>query len=257
MSDDAPKIRNNELTDLAVAAEEEARERSTAIVGSYLRNCFCVKCGAPAVATLEMVLKARCTTCLGSGNAAPLGVPRPVRRFGVQPWTITPMEDWHRKHPGKRWVPPVIRECECSELEGMPPLAAEVRELGWLTKVQHSHGTLAGARTENHVVGIRFAGYGRGAYAIRAGGTWKSFMVWGPGRPPFPVGGLTLFKEWLTVHGNVPTEWYGEIKAKRAASALATKVVRCPDGCTITESHTHRANGDVKPRKTREAKSGA
>ncbi len=249
-------VRNNELTDLAVAAQEEARERSTEIVGSYLRNCSCVQCGGPAVATLELVLKVRGTTCLGSGNATPLGVPVPVVRFGVQPRTLTPMEDWHRRHPGKRYVPPVIRSCTCAERGEIPLLMIEGSQLGWHSKVQHSHGTLAGARTESHVVGIRFAGYGRGAYAIRAGGTWKSFMVWGPGRTPFPVGGLTLFKEWLTAHGDLTTEWYGGIEAKRAASVRPSKGVRCPDGCKIKDLHTHRANGDVKPKKTREAKSG-
>lgn len=98
-------------------------------------------------------------------------------------------------------------------------------------------------------------------YAVRRGAAWDSVCVTGATLPPFMRLGVTALREWLA-DPDRPPAWYGEILLKQDAQALAAKQVACPGrgACAWVDEargmHTHRGNGDIKPKVTKAAVNG-
>jgi hypothetical protein len=97
-------------------------------------------------------------------------------------------------------------------------------------------------------------------------------VLWAPGVPPFGECGVTQLQEFLTVYARADdielAVWVEEVRELREAQAMAAKIEACPGrepkrgddrpACFLRrETHTHRANGDIKPKKEREAVQGA
>lgn len=138
---------------------------------------------------------------------------------------------------------------------------------GWVVLEMHSRGTPAGARTVKEVWSVRFRRPGWMGYAVRAGDSWTSVCIAGDSLSPFLDLGVTELREWL-VNPEQEASWYAALRERREAQALAGKTVRCPGpgecvlhliasafvlfGVPIAEEpHTHRANGDIKIKRSR------
>ncbi len=129
----------------------------------------------------------------------------------------------------------------------------------WSTGVRHSRGGVVGGNGKQLVDAdlwsVRFRRGGFAGYAVRRGDAWDSVWVSGEALPPFGLLGVTALREWLT-DPERPAEWYEAKRGEEAARKLAAKIVKCPGPGVCAwpvdgGEHTHRANGDVKPKVSR------
>lgn len=140
--------------------------------------------------------------------------------------------------------------------------------LGWQVLTQHSRARnmqangKQGAKVEDFW-GVRFRRGEWAGYAVRRGDAWDGVCVTGSVLPPFLALGVTDLRVWLA-EPERPASWYQEIRERVKARDLASKQRACPGPglCAWVDEgrgdHTHRANGDIKIKKTRkEQVSGA
>lgn len=60
--------------------------------------------------------------------------------------------------------------------------------------------------------------------------------------------GVAKLGEWMKARGEMPQEWYDDVRDAARARALAAKKVSCPGApkCVQELHHEHRADGQVK-----------
>lgn len=244
-------------------------EEPEPVEASHLLRVSCAKrCGQRALCAPGRERTALCTACIGQSVAAPQLHGRYVPAVGYPQGVRPVVEEVREEHPAPevgsregtwpdRWVMPV-------PIRALDRLA---EACGWQARVQYARGTALakyhGQWQRKESVALRIARRGFGAYAVyvhtagRPGGwTWGSVWLWGETLLPFGHAGVTELETWLEAGGTMPPGWYGEIRERRRTQAQASKMVACPgvgscDWADRGTDHTHRANGDIKPRKRR------
>jgi pimeloyl-ACP methyl ester carboxylesterase len=232
-------------------------EEPQPVAASHLLRCRCCVCGAEALAAPQQVSVARCTGCMGAGAAS-----------GARVGSYTPGALLVPLRPAQQVVeradlhPPVSvcesNGCEHTEPAPVTALLNAAYAAGWRAVVRHSRGGVMGGSgkqlADAEIWSVRFRCGSWQGYAVRRGDVWDSVCVAGAGLPPFLLLGVTSLREWLT-EPDRPPAWYQEKRAEEAARKLAAKIVKCPGPghCTWAEpgEHTHRGNGDIKPKTSR------
>lgn len=232
-------------------------EEPQPINASHLVHCACVVCGGVALAAPSQAQKARCTACVGAGvdGSALRGSYTPGR-------LLSPLRPSEAVVEQPEVRPPVLvclPECEHPMPDPVRDLTLYAIAQGWQVVVQHSAGGVMGGNgkqlADAQMWGMRLRmGAKWQGYAVRRGAQWESVCVAGETLPPFLTLGITELRTWLA-EPEQPASWYAGLRAKAAAQAQAAKIVKCPGpgacGWTAAGEHTHRANGDIKPKASR------
>ncbi len=215
----------------------------------------CSSCGC---ASYTGTICTRCMVGYGSGSSSPENGSQPV---------FTPRAAEESAERKELEAPEFVCGTLCMHEVPRPvrDLCALAERHGWTYREMHSRGRPVGANGKQLAVAemwsVRFRRDGYAGYAVRRGAAWSSVWVAGVSLPPFGKLGVTLLGEWLAAP-NRPASWYADVVAGKAASALAAKVVACPGRgkCAWVDEdlglHTHRGNGDVKPKKAGEVEHG-
>lgn len=248
---------------------------------SFVRTPCVDECDVLVVCIPGRELTARCMTHarLAAGVDWESSVPRKVDAAGRR--DLSGLRT-HRRYP---YVPPRDPAPE-NRSEPVPPefvcepngcahpapgpvseLINVTRELGWDVRWQHSRGRVMGGAGKQlaaaEIWSVRFRRGARQGYAVRRDDGWDSVCVAAETLPAFMALSVTDLRQWLA-EPECGVEWYDEIRARVAASALAKKLIKCPGPgeCEWVDAgrgdHTHRGNGDIKIKNSRgEAKSSA
>lgn len=233
---------------------------------SGLVHVRCVQCRAPKVACApDQTAVALCGGCRAKVAASATGI---LRLPAVPPLHVLAEggEKILAQIPAERTelVPPeLVCEAQCDHDEPGPvtELWATAIDLGWRTELRHSRARnmqadgKQGAKVEDFW-SVRFRHGGWAGYAVRRGNVWDGVCITGAALPPFLALGVTELRVWLA-DPEQPASWYAEIRERVKARDLASRQRACPgpgECAWVDEArgdHTHRANGDIKIKKSR------
>lgn len=209
------------------------------IAASHLLRVGCSVCGpdVPALAAPGRERVARCTACLGQSVSAPAGSMAytvPVGYPGIRSSVSVDLS-------GRTGYPaPVVSSRDEVTVAIGPPgavtaLAADALAAGWLARVQYArgcfpHGTTGAPTMERESFAVAMRRDTWGAYAVYAGDTWRSVMLWGRELPWFPLASVTDLREWLADPGRGP-EWYDAIRERVRLAEVRKKLrAKCDKG---------------------------
>ncbi len=270
------------MSDLAWEFEEPEP-----VEASHLLKVRCAGCGASraALAAPGQEAGARCTACFGSSPGATL------EAAGARAYTPGRTEVALRPAPwpGGLDPHPAPERSSRDETPGGTPtptpvqkLAQRASEAGAQAIVQYArghgvHGSTGRPTAVRDSWAVRIVnGAGRAA-AVYAGGSWGS--VWIVDAAGWHRVGVTDLAVWLAERGAVEPLWFEHIAALLENRELASKKggpcpgdLRClllwrwllgvlvkpelvPWPWDRLVKHEHRANGDIKPRTVKKAKS--
>lgn len=211
------------------------------IAASHLLRVGCSICGpeVSALAAPGRERTARCTGCLGGSRSVPAGSMPYTVPVGYPGIRSSVSVDLSGREP---YPNPVVssRDGAMGDAPGaVSTLAADAMRLGWKARVQYARGRFphggTGAPTmerESFAVLMRRErpSGAWGAYAVYAGDTWRSVMMWGAALPWFPLASVTDLREWLADPGR-GSEWYDAIRERVHLAEVRKKLrAKCDKG---------------------------
>lgn len=143
-------------------------------------------------------------------------------------------------------------------------LLRAAEDTDWRVEVRHSRGRVMGGNGKQlapaEMWSVRFRRGSWAGYAVRRGESWDSVCITGRGLHPFLALGVTDLRQWLAdperPDGVELAAWVAGISKRVRDRGLASKNVKCPGPgeCVWVDEgrgdHTHRANGDIKIKKS-------
>lgn len=232
--------------------EDEAPIEPEPVPASHLFEIPCRTCGKTTLAVPEHLRDATCGPCLTARVGTAVGevglVGPVVARWQSERPPPTAQEFWHKDAKRKMWVqileqpnvhpaPEVLGKwgAEMPDLAPEPvlKLAELAREAGWEVRVSRArgngvHGSTGRPTALRDSIALSFGLHplSPGTQAVcvyvrpASGGTWSwgSVWLWGRELPHFGLCGFTELKEWLAAGGQVPGDWYAQVRARVAGA---------------------------------------
>lgn len=246
-------------------------EEAEPIPLSSLVHVRCVRCRAPRVACAPgQQSNALCGPCRSTEARSATRISR-LPAVAPPRMVVEGSEKILAPEPSQRveLIPP---ELVCGDFCGhaqpgpVTELWRTAVDAGWSALVRHSRARnmqadgKQGAKVEDFW-SVRFRRDDWAGYAVRRGDLWDSVCITGVALPPFLALGMTDLRQWLAAperpDGVELGAWVAGISKRVRDQGLASKQVRCPgpgECAWVDEArgdHTHRANGDIKIKKTR------